>query len=188
MNNRQKSLLYAAIIGLIIVAIFLGFLSSITNPVSWLLIAVLLLIPMLDRTRREEKKIVWKEEYSVGIESLDQDHKTLIDLLNKFITAYDFAMSESFEREALDELIAYTKYHFEREEALMLKHHYPDVVEHKAEHKKMFEQVEKFEDLYIDKGHEALEEISQFLTNWLINHINGTDKAYTKHLTQCGVK
>ena len=34
MNNRTKSLLYAATIGLIIVAIFLGFLSSMANPVS----------------------------------------------------------------------------------------------------------------------------------------------------------
>lgn len=188
MNNRNKSLIYAATIGLIVVAIFLGFLSSITNPVSWILIAVLFLVPMLYKKIKAEDKIVWKEEYSVGIASLDQDHKKLIGLLNKFITAYDYAMSESYEREALNELIAYTKYHFLREEELMVDNNYPDVVAHKAQHKKMFEQVEVFVELYNDKGHDALEEISDFLTNWLINHINGTDKEYTVHLTECGVK
>lgn len=188
MNNRHKSLLYAATIGLIIVAIFLGFLSSLANPISWILIAVLFIIPSLYKKVAKEAKIEWKEEYSVGIDSLDQDHKKLISLLNQFITAYDYAMSESYEREALEDLIAYTKYHFKREEGLMEENEYPDVVEHKAQHKKMFAQVEKFVELYNEKGHDALEEISEFLTHWLINHINGTDKAYTKHLTERGVK
>jgi hemerythrin len=188
MNNRSKSLIYAATIGLIIVAIFLGFLSSITNPISWILIAVLFLVPMLYKKIKGDDKIVWKEEYSVGIESLDQDHKKLISLLNQFITAYDYAMSENYEREALDDLIAYTKYHFAREEELMVENEYPDVVAHKEQHKKMFEQVESFVELYNEKGHDALDEISTFLSDWLINHINGTDKEYTKHLTECGVK
>ena len=96
MNNRSKSLLYAAVVGLIIVAIFLGFLSSIANPISWILIAVLALIPMIYKKTAKVDEIVWKEEYSVGIESLDNDHKKLISLLNQFNTAYDYAMSEEF--------------------------------------------------------------------------------------------
>lgn len=137
---------------------------------------------------KTDDKIVWKDDYSVGIDSLDQDHKKLIALLNQFITAYDYAMSESYEREALDDLIAYTKYHFEREEKLMEENEYPDIVAHKAQHKKMFAQVETFVELYNEKGHDALDEISDFLSNWLINHINGTDKEYSQHLTKCGVK
>jgi hemerythrin len=188
MNNRSKSLLYAATIGLIIVAIFLGFLSSITNPISWILIAALFLIPKLYRKVSNTEKISWKDEYSVGIDSLDQDHKKLISLLNQFTTAYDYAMSESYEREALDDLIAYTKYHFEREEKLLEESDFPDVADHKLQHKLMFEQVETFVELYKEKGHDSLDEISKFLSDWLINHINGTDKEYTQHLTDHGVK
>ena len=116
MNSRSKSLIYAAIVGLIIVAIFLGFLSSITNPISWILIVVLTLIPVFYKKVSKADEMVWKEEYSVGIVSLDNDHKKLISLLNQFTTAYDYAMSEEYERQALKDLINYTKYHFEREE------------------------------------------------------------------------
>ena len=63
MENRTKSFIYAAIIGLIIVAIFLGFLSSLTNPISWILIAVLLLIPVLYKKKSNPNKVVWKDEY-----------------------------------------------------------------------------------------------------------------------------
>lgn len=187
MNNRSKSLIYAAIIGLIIVAIFLGFLSSIANPISWILIAVLVLIPVFYKKTVKSNEMVWKDEYSVGIESLDNDHKKLISLLNQFTMAYDYAMSEEYEREALNDLISYTKYHFEREEQLLEQHDFPDVIAHKEQHKKMIEQVNGFMDLYNDKGHDALNEISDFLSNWLINHINGTDKEYSTHLNQHGV-
>jgi hemerythrin len=188
MNNRSKSLIYAAIIGLIIVAIFLGFLSSITNPISWILIAVLALVPMVYNKSVQNNQMQWKEEYSVGIESLDNDHKKLINLLNQFTTAYDYAMSEDFEREALNDLISYTKYHFEREENLLVEHNYIDVENHKKQHKSMIDQVESFVTLYDEKGHDALSEVSVFLKQWLINHINGTDKEYTQCLTAHNVK
>ncbi|WP_206485638.1 bacteriohemerythrin [Thalassotalea sp. G2M2-11] len=187
MTNRSKSLIYAAIIGLIIVAIFLGFLSSLTNPVSWILICVLVLIPVIYRKTANNNLITWKKEYSVGIEHIDQDHQKLISLLNRFTTAYDYAMSEEFEKDALNDLVNYTKYHFEREEKLMEKYDYPDFAEHKKQHIEMIKQVDHFANLYQQQGHDALNEISDFLTNWLINHINGTDKRYSKYLNDKGV-
>lgn len=187
MENRTKSFIYAAIIGLIIVAIFLGFLSSLSNPVSWILIAVLVLIPIFYKKKANPTRVQWKDEYSVGVKHIDDDHKELIGLLNNFSMAYDYAMSEEFEKKALNELISYTKYHFEREEKLMEDNEYPDVVAHKEQHKVMIAQVEQFVELYNEKGHDALDEIANFLSNWLINHINGTDKQYSEHLHSRGI-
>mgnify|MGYP001590081866 CR=1 FL=1 len=184
MNSRCKSFIYAAIIALAIVVIFLGFLSSFSNPISWLLIAALLLTPVFYKKTEPSNTIKWKEEYSVGITHIDQDHKKLINLLNQFTVAYDHAMSEKFEKEALDELVNYTIYHFNREERMMQENDFPDLVAHQAKHKEMIEQVKKFVDLYEEKGHEALKEISEFLTVWLINHINGTDKEYSQYLNE----
>ncbi|WP_286266845.1 bacteriohemerythrin [Thalassotalea atypica] len=188
MNNRTKSLIYAAVIGLIIVTIFLGFLSSITNPVSWILIVVLLLISTLYKKAASNKEMLWKEEYSVGVDVLDNDHKKLISLLNQFTTAYDYAMSEEYEREALNDLVNYTKHHFQREEELMANAQYPDLENHKKQHVVMIEQVGKFVELYNEQGHDSMNEISTFLTNWLINHIQGTDQEYTEHLNSKGIK
>lgn len=187
MNNRTKSFIYAAVIGLIIVAIFLGFLSSLANPISWILIAVLIMIPMLYKKKGQDNQVQWRDEYSVGITHIDNDHKKLISLLNQFSIAYDYAMSETFEKEALEELISYTKYHFEREEKLMSENDYPDFEAHKAQHEQMIAQVDEFVQLYNEKGHDALNEIVEFLTCWLINHINGTDKQYSEHLHERGV-
>ncbi len=187
MNKRTKSFIYATVIALIIVVIFLGFLSSFSNPVSWVLIGILLLIPILYKKLVPPNHIQWKDEYSVGIAHIDQDHKQLIKLLNQFTVAYDHAMSEDFEKEALKELINYTQYHFEREEKLMSENDYPDFEAHQAQHKEMIKKVGTFVDLYNEKGHNALKEISDYLTVWLISHINGTDKEYTQYLNNRGV-
>jgi len=188
MKKHSKALLYAAIIGLIIVAIFLGFLSGLNNPVSWILILVLFLIPFVYNKTKTDTQLKWKEEYSVGIEVLDLDHKKLINLLNQFNTAYDYAMSEEFEHQALNDLIDYTKYHFEREEEIMIDNDYPGFDEHKKQHQAMIAQISHIQDKYNEKGHEVFEEVCEFLTNWLIKHINGTDQKYASHLIEKGYK
>jgi len=187
MTKRSKALIYAAMIGLIIVAIFLGFLTSLTNPVSWLLIAVLFLVSFVYNKSRKNGEFQWKEEYSVGVRALDLDHQKLLNLLNQFNTAYDYAMSEEYERQALKDLTDYTQYHFTREEKLMADNNYPDLEAHKIQHQVMIDEIKRLEARYNEEGHEAFEEVSQFLSDWLINHINGTDKQYTKHLNDCGI-
>ena len=186
MTNRSKALIYAAIIGLIIVAIFLGFLSGMTNPISWLLIVVLFLTSIIYNKSKKNDAFVWKEEYSVGVETLDLDHKKLLNLLNQFNTAYNYAMSEEYELEALKDLTAYTKYHFTREEKMMADSGYPDLEAHKKQHQIMIDEINKVEEKYQEMGHDAFEEVSEFLTDWLINHINGTDKQYSEHLNNNG--
>jgi hemerythrin len=52
----------------------------------------------------------------------------------------------------------------------------------------MMEKVETFVTIYDVKGHEALNEITEFLSDWLIKHINGTDKQYTQHLVDKGME
>lgn len=187
MSRKFSALILAAVIGLIIVSIGLGFLIGLDNPIPWLLLASLALIPFAYKKLEEKPFIVWKDEYSVGIKELDNDHKKLIYLLNQFKTAYDYDISEEFEHQALEDLVSYTHSHFEREETMMKESGYPDYENHKAQHARMIKQVDGFVEKYKAEGHEALDEVCDFLNNWLINHINGTDKSYSQYLKDKGI-
>ncbi|MBQ0730323.1 MAG: bacteriohemerythrin [Oleispira antarctica] len=187
MKKRSNALIFAALIGLIIVAIGLGFLMGVGNPIPWILIAVLLLIPFAYKKYHKPSLIFWKEEYSVGVKSLDDDHKRLIFLLNQFKTAYDYDTSADFERQALEQLVEYTRFHFTREEDMMQQAGYSDIENHKNQHIKMIAQVEDFVDQYRREGHDSLNEVSVFLSDWLIRHINGTDKQYTQCMLEKGL-
>lgn len=66
--------------------------------------------------------ITWKEEYSMGVEHIDNQHKHLVEIANK---AYEVLKNDlyidKFDKivEILKELEDYTVYHFASEEEYM---------------------------------------------------------------------
>lgn len=187
MKKSLSALFLASGVGLLIVAIGLGFLLGFDNPIPWILLVALILIPLIYNRMADRNQLKWKDSYSVGVKVLDEDHKKLIDLLNQFQIAYDYHTGDEFEHQALDALVDYTRYHFEREEKIMEENDYPDLEAHRAQHRAMIAEVEKFINEYKEKGHNALEGVSNYLKGWLIHHINGTDKQYSSFLNGKGV-
>ena len=178
----------ALLILTLITAVILGFMAGPTSPLTWLLVAVLIAIPFLHRKLAARNYLAWKDEYSVGIDSIDQQHKRLVNLINQLHTAVTYSTGEQFEREALDELVDYTKTHFTYEEGLMEQNGYPDFEPHKAQHRKMIQKVDAVLAEYEKDQDTAMNEALDYLSDWLINHINGTDKEYSSFLIAKGVK
>jgi len=188
MNENARMFGLALLILTLIIAIALGLLAGPTSPITWLLVVLLLLLPALHKKVTSRQFFEWKDEYSVGIASIDQQHRKLINLINLLQTATIYSTGGGFEREALDELVNYTVTHFSYEEELMQKHDYPDFEGHKKQHEKMIETVTRILKQYEDNPDSALRDASQFLKDWLIKHINGTDKQYSDYLISKGVK
>lgn len=175
-----KMLLLALLAGVLFIAVILTFTAlGFTNPVPWLLTAGLVAIPALLKWNEKRHFAVWKDEYSVGVGVLDDDHRKLLNLINKFQTAVHYQTGDEFEKEALDEVVAYTKYHFEREEKMMEEAGYEDLVAHKELHANMIAKIGEYTSSYEVRGHEALEDVGLFLKCWLVKHINGTDQEYS---------
>jgi hemerythrin len=188
MNDNARMFGVALLILTIIVAVILGLMAGPTNPLTWLLVVILVLLPLIHRKLTAKKYCQWKDEYSVGIESIDFQHKKLINLINQLQTAVDYSTGETFEREALDELVEYTVTHFRYEEGLMEEHDYPDFEAHRAQHDDMVKKVGDVVANYKQNQDDAMKDAINFLKSWLINHINGTDKQYSQYLIGKGVK
>jgi hemerythrin-like metal-binding protein len=184
----MKMIATVFLMGALLVATILTFIAlGVANPVPWILLVALLIIPFLLKKTEKQHFVVWKDEYSVGVKSLDDDHRKLLNLINNFQTAVHYQTGEEFEKEALNEVIAYTKYHFDREEKMMEKAGYADIEAHKKIHKSMIAKTDDFMRDYEKRGHEALEEVAQYLKDWLVGHINGTDQEYSAILKQKGI-
>jgi hemerythrin-like metal-binding protein len=188
MNKNLSMFGVALLILTLIVAVILGFMAGPTSPLTWILVAILIAIPFLYRKLTAKDYLEWKDEYSVGIESIDQQHRRLVNLINQLHTAVSYSTGEEFEREALDELVDYTKSHFTYEEGLMEQNGYPDFDAHKAQHKQMIEKVGEVLAEYEKDQDTAMNNALDYLSDWLINHINGTDKQYSSFLIGKGVK
>ena len=121
--------------------------------------------------------IQWRDEYSVGVPEMDEQHKGLIALINRLTEEEHATGMIAYVFDALDQ---YVKEHFRAEEALMRAAGYEDLKQHKKQHR-------DFEGWLraVKQSHAAgastfmlAETVNDFLRDWLINHIHKTDMAY----------
>lgn len=128
-----------------------------------------------------------KPEYFTGIHTIDQEHARLFELVQETHDLLDNEIlqdkTESL-TDLLSKLINYTRTHFSHEEAYMESIHYAYIKEHMAQHRQFEDSLMEFDIDAIaddfDEQNEAVENLLNFLVNWLINHILKVDMLYVK--------
>jgi len=129
----------------------------------------------------------WKDEYSVGVHSLDLQHKTLVDTLNQLHQGMLDRESRKVTGTLLKRLATYTVEHFVTEERYFVSTAYPKGPAHAAHHIELTNQVKAYIERY-DRGDLSLDiHLLDFLRKWLMNHILSEDKEYTCWLNKAGI-
>ena len=132
--------------------------------------------------------MVWSDQFSIGIQSVDDQHKKLVEYVNELHDAMMSGKSDDVLGPILNNLIDYTANHFAFEEKLFCEHNYPDTTAHTAEHKALAEKVIAFNEDF-KRGDASISlGIMSFLKDWLMNHILKSDKKYSPFLIEKGVK
>jgi methyl-accepting chemotaxis protein/hemerythrin len=129
----------------------------------------------------------WTDDLSVNIQSIDDQHKKLINMINNFYDSFKSGQSSKKLVELVEGLKEYTLYHFSAEEELLAKHGYPGYDAHEEQHISF---VEKVDDVQrrIKSGKMVVSvEVTNFLKDWLANHIKKTDREYSSFLVEKGV-
>ena len=85
-------------------------------------------------TKNLPPMITWNDAWSVGVDVIDEEHKKLVDILQKLFGALITVQAKSYIKGLVDELMDYTHYHFKNEEAILGKYDYPHLEQHKAQH------------------------------------------------------
>jgi hemerythrin-like metal-binding protein len=120
----------------------------------------------------------WKNEYLVGIGSIDAQHQGLFAIGRQLYAAMSAGQGKSVLARILDRLVRYTSVHFAHEERLMQLYRYPDFANHKAEHDALVKQVLEFQTEFNSGRATMAVKVLQFIKDWLEKHIKGTDFAY----------
>lgn len=132
--------------------------------------------------------MTWTENMSVGVKALDEDHKQLVAMVNELHDGIVEGHRAEALAHVLDQLLHYTKCHFNREEALFARTNYPGLAAHKKEHDDL---ITKAVDLQarIKGGATSMLslETMNFLKSWLSHHILGVDQQYKAFLHGKGI-
>jgi len=126
--------------------------------------------------------INWDNSYSVGVEVIDNQHKELIKMLNELLNAMKDGKGSDAITQIVGSLAEYAKVHLNTEEALMSKYNYAEINSHKAEHDALRNKVDQYKRLLPAVTNLQTIELMNFLSNWLNDHIKGTDKKLGKFL------
>ncbi|WP_315073655.1 hemerythrin family protein [uncultured Clostridium sp.] len=121
-----------------------------------------------------------KEEYKIGVELIDNQHKKLFELADKaYMLLKDEFTIDKYDKivEILQELKDYTIFHFKSEEEYMASINYKRMFTQKVEHDAFIKKLEAIDLKNVDENqNESLMEVLNFLNDWLTEHILKNDK------------
>ena len=128
----------------------------------------------------------WNNGFCLGIRKIDEEHAIFLNILNSLEDAVAQGRENQEVGKAINELMLYAYNHFAGEEKLLRDYEYPDYEHHIKIHEAATGKI-----LELANTHQAnpgnAGQLVLVLTEWLINHIQGTDKQYAPYLIAKGV-
>ena len=124
----------------------------------------------------------WKDEYSVGIVEIDDQHKGFIDLFLLIDAAIGSRERWSDVFFKLEQLRDHARFHFAVEESLMRMHGYPEQAIHADLHREFMAKLDQLQMTTLSR--QVTMDTVVFLRNWYEEHMKNADQAYVRHI--CG--
>jgi hemerythrin-like metal-binding protein len=132
--------------------------------------------------------MTWTNEMSVGVTAMDDDHKKMIEIINVLHDGIMTGHKKDTLASVLGQLTEYTSFHFAREEELFLKANYLAAPAHKMEHASFVSRLSNLQERFKSAPVAMLDlELMSYLRNWLLTHIQNSDKKYGPRLNANGL-
>lgn len=122
----------------------------------------------------------WNDKLSVGVNEIDNQHKAIINIINRLYDCVGSSQESEKVKELLPELYWYASEHFKHEELFMFETSYAQLEKHKQIHRDMLDEIKVMVE-NMDEELSSPSHMAEFFKNWLINHITVEDVAYAIH-------
>jgi hemerythrin len=151
--------------------------------VRWLYRHILssdIMIGKMPSGKAREDAFAFADRYRTGITFVDEEHEKLFEIIRETDKViHSELLHDKYDEitRILGELKDYTVFHFRDEEEYMEKIAYKDLAAQRRAHQAFVEKLEEINLDEVDNNQQSyLEELIQFLTGWLVNHILKMDK------------
>jgi len=128
----------------------------------------------------------WTDDLNVGFELIDKQHRVLLDMINELYDALMEIQGQEALRKIVNRMVEYAAIHFMVEEKHMVEFGYEDYDKHKAIHDSFSSKALDLKDQLSEDGFVLSLDVLNFLRDWLIDHIKGTDRKYIPFFTESG--
>ena len=126
----------------------------------------------------------WRDEYSVGIAEIDDQHKGVIDLFAVIDAAIDNREGWSDVFFKLEKLREHARFHFALEESLMRMHGYPKQAEHVDHHKHFMDKLDQLQMTTLSR--QVTMNTISYLNHWYADHMQTQDRDFVRYIIDSG--
>ena len=131
------------------------------------------------------KKIIWDENYSVGVQELDEQHKKIIQFINDLIDNPTMGVRSEELHKILQQMFDYMKDHLLYEEKLLKEKNYPDLEAHVEIHELFVDRISELSDDALSIDNTVPVQLLSFLRNWWEHHVLEEDMKYKSFFDTC---
>lgn len=126
-------------------------------------------------------RLEWSEALKTGVEVIDEQHMILVHTLNEAAERLAHEATAETLGQITQDLLSYALYHFETEEELMQEYGYRDaegdgMQRHLDQHRGFSSKVVAIREGIKSGNLIAPQDLIGFLNDWLVQHIQHTDK------------
>ena len=120
-------------------------------------------------------QIEWKDEYSIGIASVDQEHESLITQINKLYEQLELPLDTETIESMLADIHVDISTHFALEELLMQEADFAELEDHKKDHERLLDQIDDMIFHFTEDPESGRELLINRLSDWFSHHFKGFD-------------
>jgi len=137
------------------------------------------------KTKKYAATLKWSEEFELGNDLVDSQHKRLFELVSDIDRACYEGEDTDILCKTLDFLLQYTVLHFNDEEALQIKCNFPEYEKHKNMHNEFETIVSGKVAEFKEKGStkDLSDAVNDFVIKWLLNHILKEDMRIKEYIS-----
>ncbi len=130
----------------------------------------------------------WEDGYSINLNTIDQQHKKWIDIINRLYRAYRSGSTLPNLSGYFTELTEYTDYHFGFEEKYLEDFKTEGYKEHMQEHDRFSRKLNEFKQEFLAGKIDVTYKLMIYLKNWVKNHITKVDIKYVDTFKRNGLQ
>jgi hemerythrin-like metal-binding protein len=117
----------------------------------------------------------WKPEYSVGIASMDDEHREMIALINDVYAKLGTSPDADTIEDCLEEIFKTISLHFALEERIMREQGYDEYEDHKEDHEDLLDEIRDLMDEFVNSPTQGARMLEERLSDWFAQHFASFD-------------
>ncbi|HUX37689.1 MAG TPA: bacteriohemerythrin [Rectinemataceae bacterium] len=130
--------------------------------------------------------IQWDPLFECGDQAIDEQHRSLVDTINRLEAALSQGRGREVMGSVLDELENYVREHFGTEEDFFAEVGYPGAAEHIAKHRAFSSTIAELRRGFEGGDEASVVDLLAVLGDWFVRHVSDEDIKYRPYLSKRG--